>query len=404
MASRARRGPPELEPVLRRLYGGLNEDLSFCRILEVVADGLRSHVSAVHFEDYQTHQSRLEVVGPLRADELASLTRDYAGRWHGQNLWLKRGIEQLVRRGYGDGDEVVSEAELLEMPYYQHFLRRIDVRHGLGICLWHDGPERLAVASFNRPVAEGPFSRETMDFIAALSPHLVNAFAIYKRAGQLKESNQSLHAAIDRAPIGMMVLGLEGRVLLANDEAERLLAKQAGIMRGGQGVLSFECSTSRRRFREAIAQLTSVTATTHPCSLPVTRAIACVAPTLILHLCALPPRMSILAAARCVAFLCPVVRDDSGGPELLMIQTALELTAAETRVLMELRIHCDLEKAAIALGVAPSTVRTHLKHAFAKTGTHKLAELLARVERIVTLAPRSTTETPVGNPNQDEES
>jgi len=74
-----------------------------------------------------------------------------------------------------------------------------------------------------------------------------------------------------------------------------------------------------------------------------------------------------------------------------MIQMALDLTPAEARIAVELRRSCDLLAVAIALDVAPSTVKTHLKHVFKKTGIHKQAELLASVARIVALAPRGTT-------------
>jgi DNA-binding CsgD family transcriptional regulator len=387
MAKRTRPETPELGPVLQNLYGGLGEDLSFRHSLEVVGDTLRCHISAVHFEDYVTRQSRLEIAGRVGGNELAALERDYASRWQGQNLWMQRGIEQMLRLGYSDGDAEVSEAELLAMPYYQHFLKRIDIRHGVGICLWHESPERLAVASFNRAAAEGPFSKATMGFVAELRPHLVNAFAIYKHAARLKESNPSLLAAMDRVPTGMMMLGAEGDVLFANAEAEQLLAAHEGITRGCNGRLLFDSAVSRHQFREMVGQLASTTSGPATSSLLIKRSTTNV-PIHILHLCAIPPRMSTVDRVRFVAFLCPVARSDFGPLEMRMIQAVLDLTPAEAHVVVELRRTCDLGAVAAALGVAPSTVKTHLKHVFEKTGIHKQAELLASVARIVALIPR----------------
>lgn len=395
MATRTYPETPELGPVLQSLYGTLAEDLSFRHSLEVVGDALRCHVSALHFEDCETRQSRVELVGRVGGDEIASLERSYASQWQGQNLWLKRGIEQLLRQGYGDGDAVVSEAELLAMPYYQHYLRRVDVRHGVGICLWHEGPERVAVASFNRARAEGPFSKASMGFVAALRPHLVNAFTIYKHASRLQESNQSLHAAMDRVPIGMMMLSAEGCVLFTNDEAEQLLTAHEGIAQGCNGRLLFESSVSKHQFQEMMRQLTSITYGTPTSSLLIRRSAASAPPVQILHLCTLPPRMSVVPTARCVAFLCPVTRGDFGLSEMRMFQMVLGLTPAEARVVVELRRNYNVEAVANALEVSPSTVRTHLKHVFEKTGIHKQSELLASVARIVALAPRSRTETGV---------
>lgn len=390
MAIRTHAETPELGPVLQKLYGALGENLSFRHSLEVVGEALRCHVSAVHFEDYEARQSRVEVVGRVRGVELAALEREYANQWQGQNLWLKRGIEQILTNGYGDGDAVVSEAELRAMPYYHHFLRPADVRHGLGVCLWHKGAERLSVATFNRSAIEGPFSKATMGFVAELRPHLVNAFAIYKHAARLQESNQSLLAAMDRVPIGMMMLDAEGRVLSANEEAEQLLSAHEGIARGCNGQLLFDSATSRHHFQERLGQVTSLAHCMQNSSLLIRRSIAGAPPVQILHLCALPPRMSAVPGARLVAFLCPVARGEFGPLEMRMIQMVLDLTPAEARVVVELRRTCNLEAVAIALDVAPSTVKTHLKHVFEKTGIHKQAELLASVARIVALAPRSS--------------
>lgn len=388
MARRTHPETPDLGPVLRDLYGGLGEDLSFRHSLEVVGDALRCHISAVHFEDYETRQSRLEIAGRVGGDDLAALERDYASRWQGQNLWMERGIEQMLRLGYSDGDAEVSEAELLAMPYYQHFLKRIDIRHGVGICLWHESPERLAVASFNRAPAEGPFSKAAMGFVAELRPHLVNAFAIYKHAVRLNETNQSLFAAMDRVPTGMMMLGVQGDILFANAEAEQILAAHGGIARGCNGRLLFDSAVSRHQFEAMVGQLISTKSSTSTSSLLIRRSTAGFPPTHILHLCAVPPRMSTMDRARFVAFLCPVARSDFGQLEMRIIQTVLDLTPAEAHVVVELRRTCDLGAVATALGVAPSTVKTHLKHVFEKTGIHKQAELLASVARIVALVPR----------------
>jgi DNA-binding CsgD family transcriptional regulator len=99
--------------------------------------------------------------------------------------------------------------------------------------------------------------------------------------------------------------------------------------------------------------------------------------------------MNTVDRVRFVAFLCPVARSDFGPLEMRMIQAVLDLTPAEAHVVVELRRTCDLGAVAAVLGVAPSTVKTHLKHVFEKTGIHKQAELLASVARIVALIPRS---------------
>ncbi len=374
---------------MRAMYGALAEDVSFCHILDLVAGNLRSHISAVHFDDFVECRSRVDVTGEISAPEIASLIQDYAGRWRGGNTWMQRGLEKLITRGYGDGDEVVGEKELLAMPYYQHYLRRVDVRHGLGICLWHAGAERVVVASFNRAPAEGPFSKEEMGFVAAMRPHLVNAFMIYKGAAQLRDCNRSLMAAMDMTPAGMMQLDTDGKVLKANERAEKIVSSHMGVAREGKGSLSFDCHGDRLRFHQAVKSLCATDAGVHTLTMVISASNHGMRPTLLLHLCALPSITCFGPAVRLVAFLCPLASFDPGQWNAQLIGTGLGLTTAEARVLVALRRHHDVDDAAAELGVATSTVRTHLKHAFAKTGASGQAELLAIVERIITLAPSS---------------
>lgn len=385
MASRHGKAP-ELEPVLLALYGALAEGLSFRRCLDVVAVPLRSHLSGLHHEDLEAQCCRVEVAGRVPDAELASLADEYGSRWNGQNLWLHRGIEGMIRRGYGDGDDVVSESELFAMPYYQHFLRRIDVRHGLGICLWHQGPGRLAVASFNRSAAEGPFSREDMAFVSAIRPHLVNAYAICMRAAELEASNRSLRAAMDRASIGMFALDADGRVCDSNGEAERLLCSDHGISRNAVGVVAFEAGADHQRFRTAMRELTCLHGPLTR-SMPIVRAGRPAAEGLVLHLCAVAQGGPGLPGLRVVAFLSRLSASQVAHLDQAVLQSVLGLTPAEARVLMALRGSCDLHDVAQRLEVAPTTVRTHIKHVFAKTQTRKQSELVALAGRILDCVP-----------------
>jgi DNA-binding CsgD family transcriptional regulator/PAS domain-containing protein len=380
------RASPELEPLLRAIYGGLSEDLSFFHCLEAVGTALGSHISANLHEDYEQHASWMEVTGIIGTDELMSLANDYAARWHGQNLWLNRGLPTLLRRGYCDGDEVVPEKELVQTPYYRHFLIRADIRFGLGVSLWHEGPEKHAVATFNRSRATGAFSPETLAFVGALRPHLVNAYTIFRLARDLDESNRSLRATMDRAPIGMMRLTVDGRIVHANREAERLLAAQSGISRSTLGHLVIDRWSDQEKLRATFRELAVCTNATLTKSMLVSKRRSDVG-ALVLHLCVLPMRPLVATSAQVIAFLSPLTDASAENLDRLILESVLSFTPTEARVVVELRRCHDLQQVATSLGVSESTVRTHLKHAFSKTETCKQSELLSMVDRVCAAAP-----------------
>jgi DNA-binding CsgD family transcriptional regulator len=69
------------------------------------------------------------------------------------------------------------------------------------------------------------------------------------------------------------------------------------------------------------------------------------------------------------------------GPEAQLV-ALFGLTPAEARVACEVARGCDPKYVADALCVMPSTVRTHLHHVFAKTGTRRQADLMRLIAQI----------------------
>jgi DNA-binding CsgD family transcriptional regulator len=73
--------------------------------------------------------------------------------------------------------------------------------------------------------------------------------------------------------------------------------------------------------------------------------------------------------------------DSSDHITALSLQHAFDLTRREAQVAMTVARGGGLKLAACALGVAPTTARSHLQQVFAKTGTSHQAELTALIHR-----------------------
>ena len=99
-----------------------------------------------------------------------------------------------------------------------------------------------------------------------------------------------------------------------------------------------------------------------------------------------------MPSTQVLGFLYDIRQSQSDQIGCHMLQCALGLTVAEARVALLLRGHADLAQVAQQLDVAVSTVRTHLKHAFQKTGTRRQSELALLVDRLVRMAPRQKRE------------
>ena len=88
-----------------------------------------------------------------------------------------------------------------------------------------------------------------------------------------------------------------------------------------------------------------------------------------------------------MAFLCELNRHSEEQFATRVLRRALALTAMEAAVVLSLRDHHDPGEVALDLGLAISTVRSHLKHVFRKTGTSRQSELLRLVDRMLSAVP-----------------
>lgn len=377
---------PNVERILQDIYGSLVEDVSFRSCLQVVGEAFGSHVTAVQSEELRLRASRIDVIGEVQGVEFLRLAQEYAGRWSGQNLWIQRGIGKLLERGYGDGDEVVSQYELLNSEYYRYFLKPVDVRYGMGISLQLAGASSLAVLSLNRTAKAAPFTASDFAVAEALRPHLVNAYAISQRIARLHDEVMSLRASFDHAPLGMLVLDAEARVVEQNHEASRLLSSATGIALTSRRGLRLCDPICQVKFRSAVARLSDASRDPFPESI---RVLAKDRDRNdsghVLHLCAFPASTMMAGGSpsRVIAFICELSLHSKNEFAARVLRMTLDLTSAEAAVVMSLRGQQDPLHVALDLGLAISTVRTHLKHAFRKTGTRRQSELLRLVDRLL---------------------
>ena len=310
-----------------------------------------------------------------------------ATRWSGQDLWIQRGISNFMERGQ-DTDKSVSATEILTSDYYRHFLNPADVRHAIGIKV-RDGVSSLATQPLNGGESAGPFTPSELALIEALRPHLIIAYAISKRIASLQDEAASLRASFDRLPLGMLVLESDGRIAEQNEEATRLLLARRGIAYAAGGGLRLTDPASQAKYRAALARLSNENRSPAPESIVARGPARLDTGTLVLHLCAFPaPTAPVLVRQdRIVAFLSELSRYSTRQFATQLLRATLDLTPMEAAVVLSLRDKHDPMHVALELGLAISTVRSHLKHAFRKTGTSRQSELLRMVDRLISAAP-----------------
>jgi DNA-binding CsgD family transcriptional regulator/PAS domain-containing protein len=214
--------------------------------------------------------------------------------------------------------------------------------------------------------ARGAFGEDDLELARLLSPHIRRAVEISGVLGQQRVEAGTLRAALDALTAAALIVEPGGRILFRNASAETELARGC-VFRESKGRLtavtpgaaqllaSFRSSGSILRGRDAELQDQSGSHVLHAIWVRLETAVQDLgSPILIL------------------------LRKPEAGLRTPLSATAARysLTAAETQVLAQALNGQTLEEAAAILGVARSTVKTHLDAIYRKTDTRRRAELV----------------------------
>ncbi len=234
--------------------------------------------------------------------------------------------------------------------------------------------DRTAMFGVFRHERDGVVDQETRQRMRLLVPHVQRAALIAGVIDEQTATAADLAESLDGVSCGLFLLDAGGRVLHANLAARRML-EDADVLRIANGRLTAGEPTADAEFGQIIA-----TAGTGDRALGV-RGIA------------LP--LASRDGDRHVAHALPLASDarrKAGGRRAVLavfvhkaaveapsmpetIARAYGLTLSELRVLLAIADVGGAPEVADALGIAPSTVKTHLGRLYEKTGTRRQADL-----------------------------
>jgi DNA-binding CsgD family transcriptional regulator len=176
----------------------------------------------------------------------------------------------------------------------------------------------------------------------------------------------ALAEVIDSLSLGVFVIGDGGAIVHANAQARAILASD-DMLCAVSGRLVATDPRSNPVLRDAL-----IAATLDDAS----GALSLTSRGGVRHVIQVLP---LRAPGRCAAavFVARATFETSSCPDV--IRQAYRLTPTELRVLFAIVEFGGVPEVAAALGIANSTVRTHVGHLFSKTGTSRQADLVKLV-------------------------
>jgi len=216
---------------------------------------------------------------------------------------------------------------------------------------------------------------ENIRRLQRLAPHLDRAFDATLRLGLLADGSRQLERALQLMPNPALLLDGRGRITFANPSADELLQTGDGLALDRDGGLQLaaalpaETAALSRALAQALAVATGAGDELGE-PLRLTRPSGA-APLLVLPVPLPPPAFALwemLEQARVMVLIVDPGAQSRAAAGTL--RTTFGLTAAEGRVAVLIGNGLSGPQTAAALGISPSTVKSHLKHCFEKIGVH----------------------------------
>ncbi len=341
------------------------------KCLVALADAVGAKVCAVASHDYETGSGRIEHSVYIGKASIAS----YAERYGKMNIFLQQDEYFRAPGAVWTDEQILMENELVDTQFYREWLKPLGLHHHLFGVL---GRRRNVVTYLflGRGEIKGPFSDSILALFRRLLPNLQRAF----RSGQsLHEANEIQKVAsnvLDVVPIGVLIAGMSGNIIEANQRAEGILSACSELSVGKSG-LEIDHHGRRLRLRDVITPEKPKNGKGRDDGI---YAFSIQRPSGQKPLSILIAPVEGISEVRStdepavVVFLGdPEYAVDIDQPRLCELYG---LTRAEARVAALLANGYRLEETAESLGLVYETARKHLKHVFGKTGTDRQAELI----------------------------
>lgn len=281
---------------------------------------------------------------------------------------------------------VLSETEMDRDATYEWY-----GTHGLRyyVAGWiGESSTHRAYMSLQRSRRQGHVEPEDVERFALLLRHMAIALSLAVKLGTLEQQSGLTMALVDALPHAVFALDADGKIILANARAERLLE-------AGDGLIVFDrrlqcrVGSQQPRFERLIAAaLAPDPAQARGGWLRIHRASG--RPSYVALVAQLAPSQEIFGSFHPKALI--FVRDptDVAFAQEQALREIYGLTEAEARLASALSAGHSIESAAALLLIQPATARDHLKSVFRKVGVSRQQDLIRALASLSTIAAPSS--------------
>ncbi|WP_431024945.1 helix-turn-helix transcriptional regulator [Halomonas sp. H5] len=357
----------ELNQLVGQIYDGSLEEVPWKRALTSIHQRLEAKHVTLIIRPTTPEDNGLHVDIGGAAQESVNA---YYSQYYMMDPFLGGSTEHMLAI-----DDIMDRPSWEGSPYYQQFLRHMDIYHLMSAEMQLPDGESCRLV-ITRSHAAAPFSADDKAFCNTLLPHLRRALFMRSRVGCSNIIGKLYSGAVDSLMIATIIIDEHGKVMQCNQVADELLESRSGL-RLLKGRLEAEFGPENRQLQKLIKEAIAKSTSRDP------------------HMA---EAMSIMQstggeALGAVIQSIPISEWSEGGvrpavalflrnPERSarapqdVIRQLYGLTPSETALAAQLVDGFTLEETAENLGIKRNTARAHLRSIFSKTGVTRQTELV----------------------------
>jgi DNA-binding CsgD family transcriptional regulator/PAS domain-containing protein len=256
--------------------------------------------------------------------------------------------------------------------YYREFAEPVDIHDSIAFAIAR-GPSMVGGISFNRRGTAMPFGDIDVEHLRLIAPHVRRAVTISDLFGVRAVEAATFGSILDTFPFGVLLVDRELAIVHANAAAAEMLNRREPI-RSEKGRVALTDRTTQGALERAVQQAGDAAGLGGkgigiPASGKDRPSVVHVLPLRDGQL-----RSGLGSRAVAALFVAPATLPPRMPADA--IAAIYDLTPAETSVFELLVAGRTQAEIAATLGIAPSTVKSHVLHLFAKTGCRRQANLV----------------------------
>ena len=364
------------ERVVASLYDAMLDDSHWPATSALIDEACDLTGNALMVGEGPQDDIRVTFVGLYyRGQRRPDLEREYLDVYHPINEGIPR-LRQLPDGHLVPIKDLYTAEELHTSRAYNEALRRGQYQQGLNVRLAGPGGSPMTW-SLADPIASEGWGSSQIAMVRRLTPHIRQFIRVRQALVRAQARDTTVTALLDNPRIGVVHLDRRGRILAANDRARGLL-RHGEELSDADGVLQARAPDDQGRLARLVAE-----------ALPTSGAVPVSGSMQLGRVSGLPPFVVHIKpvgvpqpdyGARPVAALVLIV-EPGRHPRLdsALVARTLRLTPAENQVAALLADGKTVRDIALATGRRESTIRSHVKHMFAKHGLSRQADLVRLV-------------------------